>query len=262
MNQNGRLAGKRAFIVGATSEHGMGFAVASRFVAEGAQVVLGGRRLAALTPLAERLSGFAIECDITSADSLARAVEQAGAAMGGIDVAFNAAGVNRASLIADETAEALEAQARIHFVGTTLFIRYVAAAMKPGGSIITVSSLTAERSGANLAAYAATKAAADKVMEIAAIEYGPRGLRINALAPGLTRTAMTEGYFANAAVLRAFQNETPLGTLATAQDVAAAAVWLASDECVATGERLRVSAGMHLRRLPTSRDFKISLLGD
>jgi NAD(P)-dependent dehydrogenase (short-subunit alcohol dehydrogenase family) len=262
MNQEGRLAGKRAFIVGATSEDGMGFAVASRFVSEGARVVLGGRKPDALQPLAERLGGVAVECDITSADSLSRAVEQAASAIGGMDVAFNAAGVNRACLIGEETAEGLEAQARIHFVGTTLFIRYVAAAMGRGGSIITVSSLTAERSGANLAAYAASKAAADKVMEIAAIEYGSRGIRINALAPGLTRTAMTESYFANPAVLRAFEHETPLGALANAGDVAAAAVWLASDECIATGERLRVSAGMHLRRLPTARDFQTSMLGD
>lgn len=262
MSQKRRLAGKRAFIVGATSEDGMGFAVASRFVSEGAQVVLGGRNENALKPLAERLGGWAVECDITSAESLARAVEQVGSRLGGIDVAFNAAGVNRACLIADETAEGLEAQARIHFVGTALFIRNVAAAMDRGGSIITVSSLTAERSGANLAAYAASKAAADKVMEIAAIEYGPRGIRVNALAPGLTRTAMTESYFANPAILRAFENETPLGALATASDVAASAVWLASDECIATGERLRVSGGMHLRRLPTPRDFSTSLMGD
>jgi NAD(P)-dependent dehydrogenase (short-subunit alcohol dehydrogenase family) len=250
-----RIEGKRALIIGASSPDGMGAAIARRFVAERARVVLGGRTLAKVAAVGKALGLASVELDITDEASLKAGVAAAVAALGGIDIAINLAGTNHSSLIADETYAGLMQQATLHFIGTALFIRDVAAAMPQGGSIITISSLTAELTGARLAAYSASKAAADKVMQVAAIEYGDRGIRINAVAPGLTRTAMTGAYFNNPAILGAFQRETPTGRLSEPDDVAAATLWLASDECTATGDILRVSGGMHLQRLPTPRDF-------
>jgi len=252
---SGRLAGKGAFILGASSEGGIGQAVAARFVKEGARVVIAGRNLERTRAIAEPMGADAVTCDIVSPDSIAEAVRQASERLGNIDVAVNAAGVNRAVPIAEETAEGLLEQAKVHFVGTTLFIRDVAAAMKGPGSIITVSTLTAELTNPRLAAYSATKAAADKIVKVAAVEYGERGIRVNSLAPGLTSTSMTSGYFSNENILGAFRRETPTGHIASPEDVAAAALWLASDECVATGDLIRVSGGMHLRRLPVARDY-------
>ncbi len=251
----GRLAGRKAFIVGASSAGGMGAAIARRFLDEGAAVVLGGRNAAKVAALAESLGAGHVVCDVVDETLLRSGVAGACAILGGLDIAVNVAGANHAASIAEETAEAVTAQAMLHFVGTTLFIRDAAAAMTEGGSIITISSLTVELTGPRLASYSASKAAADKVMEVAAVEYGEHGIRVNAIAPGLTRTAMTEGYFSNPAVLAAFQRATPTGRIAVPEDVAAAAVWLASDECGATGDIIRVSGGMHLRQLPTARDF-------
>ncbi|WP_439533802.1 SDR family NAD(P)-dependent oxidoreductase [Polymorphobacter sp.] len=250
-----RLNGKRALVVGASSPDGMGAAVARRFAEEGARVVLGGRNLDKVGAVGKALGLPVVQLDITDEASLASGVAAAVAELGGLDIAINLAGVNHSSLIADETYAALLNQATLHFIGTALFIRDVAAAMPEGGSIITISSLTVELTGPRLAAYSASKAAADKVMRVAAVEYGDRGIRINAVAPGLTRTAMTGAYFDNPAVLGAFQRETPTGRLSEVDDVAAAALWLASDECTTTGDVIRVSGGMHLRRLPTPRDM-------
>lgn len=250
-----RLEGKRALVLGASSPDGMGAAVARRFLAEGAKVVLAGRDPAKAQAVAAELDVPVVALDVTDEASLKAGVAAAVEHLGGLDIAINLAGATGAALIADETYEGLMKQAKLHFIGTTLFIRDCAAAMTSGGSIITISSLTVELTGPRFAAYAGSKAAADKVVRVAAVEYGDRGIRVNSLAPGLTRTAMTEAYFNNPPVREAFERETPTGRLGTVEDVAAAAVWLASDECNATGDLIRVSGGMHLRRLPTPRDI-------
>ena len=252
-----RMAGKRALLVGASSPDGMGAAVARRFLAEGAKVVLGGRDPAKMKDVADELGLAVVQLDITEEASLGHGVAEAVALLGGLDVAVNLAGKNRSVMIAEENFDGLMEQAKLHFVGTALFIRDVAAAMTGGGSIVTISSLTVELTGARLAAYAGSKAAADKVMKIAAVEYGERGIRVNAVAPGLTRTKMTGAYFDNPALMGAFQRETPTGRLSEPEDVAAAVLWLASDECTTTGDIVRVSGGMHLRRLPTPRDIAL-----
>lgn len=253
---SGRLSGKSVLILGAGALGGIGAAIASRFVAEGAQVVIGARDAAKAEPVAAASGARAVvPLDILDANSIAAGMQAATDLLGGLDVAINAAGVNRAALIAEETEEALLLQARIHFVGATLFIKEAAARMEKGGSIISMSTLTAELTTLRLGAYAGSKAAADKVVRVAAVEYGEQGIRVNSLAPGLTSTPMTSAFFSNQKMVDAFTRETPRGQLSTPDDVAAAALWLASDECVATGDLIRVSGGAHLRRLPIARDF-------
>lgn len=254
--QSGRLAGKRVFVLGAGALGGIGAAIARRFIAEGASIVIGARDEARAQPVADDVGALGVvQLDILDESSIAAGMAAAAELLGGLDVAVNAAGVNRAVPIAEETADGLLMQARIHFVGATLFIKEAAALMGPGGSIITMSTLTAELTTFRLGAYAGSKAAADKVVRVAAVEYGERGIRVNSLAPGLTSTPMTSAYFGDEKIANAFLRETPRGKLSAPEDVAAAAVWLASDECVATGDLIRVSGGAHLRRLPVARDF-------
>ena len=256
MSQCSRLAGRKALVVGATTPDGIGISIAHRYRAEGAQVVIAGIEVGETAKLAEEIGSPFIAMDVLDEASIANGVAEAIKAMGGLDIMVNAAGVNRACLIADETAEGLTFIARLHFVGTTLLFRYAAAAMDKGGVMLTMSSVTAERPGFNLAAYAGTKAGADTVVKIAAQEFGAKGIRVNSIAPGITRTPMTESYFAQPAVVAAHTAETPIGRLTTVENVASVAVWLASDECIATGECVRASGGLHLRRLPTARDIE------
>lgn len=256
MTTTQRLTGRKALIVGATTPDGIGVTIARRFRDEGATVTIAGLEVEATAGIAAELGATFVPLDVLDQASIEQGVGAARDAMGGLDIMVNAAGVNRAKPISEEDAEGLTFLAKLHFVGTTLLFRYAAAAMDSGGSMLTLSSVTAERPGFNLAAYAGSKMAADAVVQVAAQEFGAKGIRVNAIAPGLTRTPMTEAYFAQDNVMAAFRAETPIGRLTTVDDIASAAVWAVSDECIATGERIRVSGGMHLRRLPTARDFE------
>ncbi len=104
-------------------------------------------------------------------------------------------------------------------------------AMERGGSLIQISSATATIMLNDHAAYMGTKAGADHVIRCVAHEFGERGVRANSISPGLTDTPMT------------------------ADDIAAAAVWLAGDECFVTGQNLQVNGGLTLRRNPTREEI-------
>ena len=256
MTATPRLANRKALVVGATTPDGIGVTIARRYRAEGASIAIAGLEVDETAAIAAELGATFVPMDVLDQASIEAGVAAARDALGGLDIMVNAAGVNRACLISEEDAEGLTFLARLHFVGTTLLFRYAAAAMDQGGVMLTMSSVTAERPGFNLAAYAGSKMAADAVVKVAAQEFGAQGIRVNSIAPGLTRTPMTEAYFAQDNVTAAFEAETPNGRLTTVDDIASAAVWVASDECIATGDCIRVSGGMHLRRLPTARDFE------
>jgi len=251
----GRLAGKTAIILGASDERSMGFATARRFLEEGANVVIAARRKEATQALADRLGAKAVACDITREEDLAALAQAALDHFGGLHAAVNFAGIEVQSSILDVTADELRRSSDVHFVGATLFIKHMARAMGDGGSIVTASSLTVLAQAPGHSAYAGAKGGADVVVKVAANELGEKGIRVNAIAPGFTRSAMTEAYFEVEAVRRAFLKEMPLGRFPTVEDIAEAALWLASDEAFITGQRLDITAGQSLRRVPLASDF-------
>jgi len=195
-------------------------------------------------------------CDITDEASRASLFTWMADTLGPLHIAVLAAGVNHYSPIARLDEHGAEAVIRTQLLGGLMFVRDSAAAMADGGSIILISSLTARLPTAGTAVYAATKAAMEHVTKVAALEYGPRGIRVNGIAPGLQRTDMTENLFANPAVERATVRETPLGRLGLRREIASAAVWLASDDCFMTGATLGLAGGAELRRLPTADELK------
>ena len=96
-------------------------------------------------------------------------------------------------------------------------------------------------------------------MRCFANEFGQKGVRVNSIAPGLTATPMTEAEVRMPGLEEAFLKEYPMGRLGTVDDVADAALWLASDECFVTGEVLQVNGGLTLRRNPSSREINASM---
>jgi 2-hydroxycyclohexanecarboxyl-CoA dehydrogenase len=110
------------------------------------------------------------------------------------------------------------------------------------------------------AAYMGTKAGIDHVVRSVANDVGYKGIRVNSISPALTDTAMTAGFGANPdsykSFLKSFLAHCPLGRYGTTADVAAAAVWLASDECFMTGQTLRVEGGLWLRGLPVPEEIR------
>lgn len=251
----GRLDGKVAVILGASDGRSMGYATAKRFVEEGAKVVLAARRSEAAQMLAERLGGIGVSCDITDEASIAALARTAAERFGGLHAAINYSGISISESILDSTADALRRSSEVHFVGAVLFMKHMAAAMADGGSIVLTSSLTVLAQAPDYAAYAGAKGGADVAMRIAANELGARNIRVNAIAPGFTRSAMTEDYFAVEAVTRAFLKEIPLGRFPTVADIAETALWLASEEAFVTGMRIEVTGGQALRRVPLPVDF-------
>ncbi len=256
-----RLDGKVAVILGASDPRSMGAATAKRFAAEGAKLVLAARRKDAVEAVAAELGATAVACDITDEAQLEALAKAAVDTYGKLDIAINYAGVGGAAPVIDTTAQMLREQSDVHFVGTGLFIKQMARAMTPmqngtgGGSIITISSLTVLVQAHGYGAYAGAKGGADVLVRIAANELGERGIRVNSLAPGFTKSAMTEDYFAMEAVTKAFLKEMPLGRFPTVEDIANTALWLASDEAFVTGQRIDVTAGQALRRAPRDEEF-------
>jgi len=148
----------------------------------------------------------------------------------------------------------------LQFKGPFQFLQAAARTLAPGGSIIMISSATATIMLENHAAYMGTKAGIDHVVRCVANEQGARGIRANSISPGLTATPMTGQAMQTPGLEAAFQKEYPLGRIGTSDDIAAAAVWLASDECFMTGQNLQVNGGLTLRRNPTQAEIGAAVI--
>lgn len=253
----GRLDGKVAVVMGASGKGSMGQATARRFVEEGARVIVAARRPEPLEALAAEIGAMAVPCDISKDEQIEALARAAVDKFGRVDVAVNFAGINVQSPIAQIDAAKLKDAIDIQFTGAILFIKHMAAAMPDsGGSIIMTSSLTATLHPQGMTAYAATKAGVDHAVIIAANEYGKQNIRVNAITPGFIPTEMTNGIIAAAPVVpKAFLKETRLARLGTVDDIANAALWLASDEAFVTGINLQISGGAQLGKFPSAEDF-------
>jgi len=250
-----RLENKVAVVMGAASRGNMGQVIARRFAAEGAKVVVAGRDGEALAELAGEIGGAACVCDMGSEADLARLGETARAQFGGLDIALNATGWGLLKPFLETTRDDIEHMVGLQFTGAILFYQAMLRAMNDGGSLIQISSATASIMLEDHAAYMGTKAGADHVIRCIANEFGHRGIRANSLAPGFTPTPMTARASRNAAIVETFANEYPLGRVGTSDDIADAAVWVASDECFMTGQVLQINGGLTLRRNPRNAEI-------
>ena len=243
---------KRALVLGASSPGGLGEAVARRLAGDGYKLIVAGRRRDLLDALANDIGALALTCNVTDEDSIAAMF----AAAGPLDVAVNTAGTTDVGSIAKIKRERIEAQLAIHVTGNLLFIKHALTQLSEGGAIVLFSSLTARVAGTGLAAYAGAKAALEHIVRIAALELGSRGIRINAVAPGFSRTPLTEAFLADPRMADVYKRETALGRLTEPTDVASAVAWLAAPDCFTTGETIAVSGGAQLLRLPTGAELR------
>jgi 2-hydroxycyclohexanecarboxyl-CoA dehydrogenase len=259
-----RLEGKKAVILGASSAGNMGQVMARRLMAEGAQVLVSGRKVDVLEAFATETGCHFAACDLTSEASVNALADAAVAKMGGIDIAVNATGWGLLKPFLETTREELDQMTALQFIGPFNFyqamIRKMAKSMGGrGGSIIQISSATAKIMLHDHAAYMGAKAGADHVIRCVANEFGAEGIRANSLSPGVTETPMTAEAVATPGLMESFVAGYPLGRYGTSDDIAAAAVFLASDECFMTGENLQVNGGLTLRRNPTRAEIAASV---
>ncbi|HIO76832.1 MAG TPA: SDR family oxidoreductase [Gammaproteobacteria bacterium] len=246
------LTGKVAVIIGASGQHNFGSATARRMAKAGAKVVVSARRQDKIEALANELDGIAISCDISQEEQIKSLFEQARTETGQIDIAVNCAGQMAAAPISMLTKELIQPTLDISFTGTLLFFRYAAECMPQGGSVMTISSLTARLPGPALGVYSATRAGIDYAIKVAALEYGPQKIRFNSIAAGLTRTDMTDAMFQDSATEERFLPHIPLRRMGSINDVAEAALWLADEQAsgFVTGQLLDLSGGQHMGHLP------------
>jgi 3-oxoacyl-[acyl-carrier protein] reductase len=257
------LKDRVAVVLGASS--GIGWAIAERFAEHGARVVVAARRAEQLEKLASRIDGHAVVCDIGSHDDVKALADAAVQKYGRIDVAVNSAGLNRPSPIRDVTPELLEDVVGVQFNGSIYFMKHMGNAMAAsgGGSLINITSATAIMVPEGLAPYSGCKAGINFVTKIAAREYGPDQVRVNALAPSFVPTAMN-GFGGmkpiddarvevdeSLPLAAGFLEETALDRIITVDECADVALFLASDLSASiTGTVMPVDGGNHLARLP------------
>jgi NAD(P)-dependent dehydrogenase (short-subunit alcohol dehydrogenase family) len=247
------LAGRTAVVTGSTS--GIGVAIATLLAAEGAHVVVSGRDAARGTAVVARVRASGGRADLLAIDLAgphadlrafaARATDVLG---GRVDVLVNNAGVYPAPAPADLTDADLDAMLAVNVRAPHVLVAALAPGMaeRGAGAIVQVGSWMARVGSPFAAMYSATKAAAEQLTRSWAAEYGPRGVRVNTVAPGVT---LTPGNEAARAVLDAMTATTPAGVVVRPDDIARAVRHLVSDDAAMVhGATLSVDGGISVTR--------------
>jgi 3-oxoacyl-[acyl-carrier protein] reductase len=245
-----KLTGKVAVVTGASK--GIGAAIAKSLAAEGAAVVVnyasskGGadKVVAGITGAGGR--AVAVQADLANPADIERLFGETKQAFGRLDILVNNAGIYQFAPLEEVTVELFQKQFGLNVLGLLLASQ---AAVKlinsAGGSIINISSVVSTLGFPNASVYSGTKGAVDSITRSLAKELGPRGIRVNAINPGMVETEGTHSAgIAESEMRKQVEAQTPLGRIGRPQDIAGAAVFLASaDAAWITGETFVISGG-------------------
>ncbi len=247
---------KVALVTGAGS--GLGLATAKAFAESGASVVLADRNEQAVHAAAEELTAqghsvLAIRCDVSDETAVEAMVRDTIARFGRLDAAYNNAGVqNILAETADTTREDYDRVMGINLRGVWSSMKFELLEMRRQGSgaIVNCSSLGGLVGGAERGIYHAAKHGVLGFTKSAALEYARRGIRINAICPGLIQTAMSDQMVAagQGEALKALEKLIPMGRVGRAEEIATTVLWLCSDAAsYVTGQSLSVDGGFIMR---------------
>ena len=249
-----RLSGKRIIVTGAGS--GIGRAIALRFAAEGARVVISDVDEEAAARVAAETGGETLvrKTDVTSTSEVETLVQTSVEEWGGLDVMVNNAGIGVAGTTTVTTEEDYERVMDVCLRGTFLGMKHAIPAIRDseGGSVINMSSVAALVGIADRAVYSAAKGAILAITRAAAIDHVEEGVRVNCIAPGTVDTPwigrITAGYGDPEEARRNMQARQPHGRLVTPEEIAAMAAYLASDESASViGACMVVDGGVTAR---------------
>jgi NAD(P)-dependent dehydrogenase (short-subunit alcohol dehydrogenase family) len=245
----GDLAGKVAIVLGASAEGGTGWGVAEGLAAKGARVVVAARSYEPLTRLAAKINGIAVQCDAGDETQIKSLRDRTLDQYGRIDIAINSAATPTLGLISNLTPELLQQGIQVNYFGMAYFVRFMAEGMSGPGSIVLISSMSATHPIFPHFAYACGKAATECLVRYAALEYGPRQIRVNGIRIATVLSEMARSHYSAPGVTERFVKEIPLGRLGQPADMADAVAWLSGPAFI-TGSILDISGGNQLNRFP------------
>lgn len=229
-----RLRNKTALITGGNS--GIGLATAKLFVAEGARVAITGRNRATLDAAVAQLGpgAVALQADATDVAATEQAVAAAAKAFGKLDIVFANAGISGRTPVGGTALDTFEQVLRTNITGVFFTVQAAAPHLNDGGSVILTGSVMSEMGSPGSAAYAASKAGIRGMSRVLASEFAPRGVRVNLVSPGATRTPIWDSSAptpeAKAQLEKRLSGIIPLGRLGEADEIAKTVLFLASDE--------------------------------
>ena len=236
------LSGKVTVITGGTS--GIGLAAAKRFFEAGATVVIAGRRDA--SQLAGQIGVTYKKTDVGDEAQVERLMDETAARFGRIDVCINNAGIfTDARPMADTTVEHMLESYRVNTIGVLFGMKHAVKHMPRGGAIINTSSLVGLTGIGHYSDYVASKFALVGLTKVAAIEYGPAGIRVNCICPSTVETPMLTSSAVGEAEATISRTSSTLNDITRPEDVAALMHFLAADDCsTITGQAIVIDAGM------------------
>ncbi len=244
-----RYTNKVAVVTGASK--GIGAAIAKRLAAEGASVVVNyaSSKSAAEQVVADILhqggKAVAVQADVSKAEDVTRLFSATKHAFGAVDILVNNAGIYIPAPVADLDEASARKQYDLNVLGLLLTTKAALAHFNPaGGSVVNISSVVSSHAMAGLSAYSGTKGAVDAITRSLASELAPKGIRVNAINPGMVETEGLHdtGFIQNRSNVEAV---TPLGRIGQPNDIAPAVAFFASDEAAwITGETLTIAGGV------------------
>ena len=237
-----RLDGKRAVVTGAA--HGIGEAIARRFVAEGASVVLADIDEAGVDALAAELGQVAVRVDVSRKAEIDALFDRVERDWGALDILVNNAGVTHAADLLDLTEEDFDRVFAINMKSALFGTQRAARIMGAGSAIVNMSSVNAVLGIPNQIPYAVSKGALKQLTNVTALALAPRGIRVNAIGPGTILTDLARSIMTDRAAEERILSRTPLGRTGSPDEVATIAVFLACDESsYVTGQTIYPDGG-------------------
>jgi NAD(P)-dependent dehydrogenase (short-subunit alcohol dehydrogenase family) len=192
-----------------------------------------------------------VSLEVTSEESVAAALDSVVAREGGLDAVVNCAGISTIGNVVDLALEEWRKVVDVDLTGGFVVLKHAGQRVRDGGVLVTITSLNARQPGAGMAAYCASKAGLAMLVQVAALELVARGVRVNAIAPGLVETPLTEPALGIPGITEDYLENMPLGRAGTAAEVGGVVRFVCSDEAAwMTGETVEVNGGAHLRRYP------------
>lgn len=226
----GKLNGKVALITGGNS--GIGLETAKLFVAEGAKVVITGRNQVKLNAAVEKLgtNALAVQADAADPTSVEKAVAAAVEKFGALDVVFANAGISGHTPVGGTELSVFEEVLKINVTGVFFTVQAALPHLKAGASVILNGSVLAKAGSPGWSAYAASKGAVTSMARVLVSELSTRGIRVNTIVPGATRTPIWGQPEGLAQMESALMSVVPMNRLGEPEEIANVALFLASDD--------------------------------